>query len=80
MILWTANEMVDLEVPEGKIMEVEQKLMTIKEFCKYMSIGDSTARKILSEPNCPYACRIRGRIFINKTILDKWIDNNTGYR
>lgn len=57
---------------------IDRKLLSVKEFSSYINVSERTARTMLAEPNCPYVCRIRGRIFANKTILDKWIDNNTG--
>lgn len=60
------------------IEDIEPKLLSIKQMCKYMDIGQTTARKLLSEPNCPYRFRIGGKIFANKTVLDKWIDSRTG--
>lgn len=60
------------------IEELEPKLLSIKQFCRYMDIGQTTARKLLSAPNCPYRLRIGGKIFANKTVLDKWIDSCTG--
>lgn len=58
--------------------EIEPKLLSVKEFCKYMSIGQTTARQMLAKPNCPYVLRIGGKIFANKTVLDRWIDSQTG--
>ncbi|MBQ7673717.1 MAG: helix-turn-helix domain-containing protein [Alphaproteobacteria bacterium] len=58
--------------------EVEAKLLTVKEFCKYMGVGETTARQMLSAPNCPYRIRIGGRLMANKTVLDKWIESRTG--
>ena len=55
-----------------------QKLLTVKELCEYLSIGDSTARKILSAPNCSFVFKLGSRYYANKTALDKWIDSNTG--
>jgi len=56
----------------------DKALLTVKDMCKYMSIGESTARKLLSEPNCPFVFKLKSRIYANKKILDKWIDQNTG--
>lgn len=56
---------------------IESRLLTVKEFCDYVHIGETTARKLLSEPNCPFRFKIGSKIFINKKILDKWIDSNT---
>ncbi len=56
----------------------EPKLLMVKDFCKYMNIGERNAKKLLSEPNCPYVFRLGGKIMVNKTIFDRWIDKNTG--
>ena len=55
-----------------------KKLLSVKDMCEYMSISQSTARRMLSDVRCPYVIRVRGRIYANKDILDKWIDANTG--
>ena len=62
----------------GRCGEIESRLLTVKDFCKYVNIGERTARKMLTEPNCTYRCRIGGKVLINKSVLDKWIDSNTG--
>ena len=58
--------------------EIEPKLLTVKEFCKYMGIGQTTARQMLSDPYCPYRIRIGGKVIANKTVLDRWIKSRTG--
>ena len=58
----------------GRCGEIEPRLLTVKDFCKYVNIGERTARKMLTEPNC----RIGGKVLINKSVLDRWIDSNTG--
>ena len=70
--------MVDLEAQMQSNTFNNQKLLTVKELCEYLSIGDSTARKLLSEPRCPFVFKLGGRYYANKTALDKWIDSNTG--
>ena len=57
-----------------------QKLLTTNELCKYLSISYQTARELLFEPNCPFVFKIKSRYYANKTILDKWIDSNTGMK
>ena len=57
--------------------QIDKKLLTVKDAAKYLSIGQTTMRKLLAEPNCPYVCKFGGRVFINKTILDKYIDSLT---
>ncbi len=56
----------------------EKALLTVKDMREYLSIGESTARKLLSEANCPFVFRLNGRIYANKGALDKWIEQNTG--
>ena len=56
----------------------EKKLLTVKEMCGYMSIGETYARELLSRPDCPFVYRMGRRIYANKTFLDKWIDAATG--
>lgn len=63
-------------------MKIEQaigkRLLTVKDYCEYMSVGETVGRRTLKAPNCPYACRVGGRVFADKVKLDKWIDQNTG--
>lgn len=58
--------------------ELQPKLLTVKQFCQYMSVGETTARQMLSATNCPYRIRIGGKLMANKTELDKWISSRTG--
>ena len=71
---------VILEAAENKNDKIfeEKALLTVKDMCKYMSIGESTASSLLSMANCPFVFRLRGRIYANKKVLDKWIEQNTG--
>ena len=57
---------------------LEPKLLTVKDFCKYINVSERKARTMLTEPNCPYRCKIGGKVLVNKPVLDKWIDSNTG--
>lgn len=62
-----------------KVSDCEEPiLLSVKAMCQYMSIGENTARKLLSEPNCPFVFKLGGRIYANKKVLDKWIEQNTG--
>lgn len=73
--------MEDFVVVESELhvkTEIEPKLLTVKEFCKYMGIGQTTARQMLSDPSCPYRIRIGGKLMANKTVLDRWIESRTG--
>lgn len=63
---------------EKEFKMIEKKLLSVKELAYYLSIGQTKARELLAKEDCPYVCRIDGRIFANKTILDKVVDENTG--
>lgn len=56
----------------------DKGLLTVKEMCAYMSIGQNTARKLLNEPYCPFTVRIGNRLYANKRQLDKWLDAKAG--
>lgn len=45
---------------------------------KYLGIGETKAREWLAEPTCSFVFRKDGRIFANKTLLDKYIDLSSG--
>ncbi len=53
-------------------------LLTVKEMCDYMSIGQNTARKLLNTPYNSFTVRIGNRLYANKHLLDKWLDQQAG--
>lgn len=53
-------------------------LLTVKEMCDYMSIGQNTARKLLNQPYNAFTVRIGNRLYANKRLLDKWLDQKSG--
>lgn len=52
-------------------MEYENKLMTIDEFCKYVGIGKTKARELISNPCCKYVVRIGRRVYVHKELFDE---------
>lgn len=54
-----------------------KKLLTVNDFCEYISIGQAQARKIITNPNCPFSLKIGHRWFVNRTFLDEWLDEKT---
>lgn len=63
----------------GTFMKLQDKgLLTVKEMCEYMSIGQHTARNLLNSPYNTFTVRIGNRLYANKKLLDKWIDMNSG--
>lgn len=52
-----------------------KKLLSLKEFCEYLGIGETKAREILKRADCTFRVRIGNRLYANRTLLDKWIDS-----
>lgn len=73
----------------GAIMIVEQKeknvyleladkpLLTLKEFCIYLGIGQTKARELIKSKDCTFSLKIGNRWYINKRLLDKWLSKKT---
>ena len=57
---------------------VDKKLMTLKEMCMYLNIGQTKAREILKDKNCKFSVRIGNRLYANKALLDEWVDSISG--
>ena len=56
---------------------MEKALMNIKEFCEYLSIGETKARELLKSQKCNFSLKIGNRWYINKRLLDIWLDKKT---
>lgn len=52
-------------------MEYEKKLMTIDEFCKYVGIGKTKARELISDPCSRYVVRIGRRVYVHRELFDE---------
>ena len=57
---------------------MDKRLLTLKEFCEYLGIGETKARELMTKTNNSYTVRIGGRLYANKILLDKWIDSISG--
>ena len=57
---------------------IDKRLLNIKEFCRYLGIGETKAREIMTKTNNPFTVRIGNRLYANKILLDKWIDSISG--
>lgn len=49
-------------------------LLSVKEFCGYLGIGETKARQLLKSPHSPFTVRIGYRLYANKKKLDNWLD------
>ena len=55
---------------------VEKGLLNVKEFCKYLGIGQTKARELLRGCN-GFGVQIGNRWYANKKKLDMWIDRES---
>lgn len=57
-------------IMDKKSFDQNKALLNIEEFCKYVGIGKTNARKILSDPQCTFSFWIGNRVYANKKKLD----------
>jgi hypothetical protein len=55
----------------------EPALLTLEQTCKYLCIGKTSCRRLFKEHEHEFVVRIGNRSYANKTLLDKWIDEQT---
>lgn len=51
----------------------EKALLTVKEMCQYLGIGQTKARQLLADPNNGFTVRIGVKIYAHKERLDEWL-------
>lgn len=59
-----------------KESNVYKKLLSIKEVCSYLGIGQTKARELIRGHN-GFGVRIGNRWYADKNKLDKWVDMNS---
>ena len=50
----------------------DKALLTVKEFCSYLGIGQTKARELLAENADVFVVRIGNRLYAHKDKLDEW--------
>ena len=63
------DRLVDKNASEDKA------LLSVKEMCAYLSIGQTKCRELLSNPANGFTVRIGNRLYAHKKHLDKWLEN-----
>ena len=53
----------------------EKALLSVKEMCAYLSIGQTKCRELLSDPANGFTVRIGNCLYAHKKHLDKWLEN-----
>lgn len=60
----------------GRAGSLEDKaLLSVKEMCTYLSIGQTKCRELLADPANGFSVRIGNRLYTHKKHLDKWLEN-----
>ncbi len=54
---------------------IDKQLLTIKELCEYLGIGQTKARELV-RGNMGFGIQIGNRWYANKKKLDAWLDKN----
>ena len=54
---------------------MERTVFNVKEVAKYLSVSESTIRKLVREKKVPHF-RILSKILFDKEQIDRWISNN----
>ena len=54
---------------------IEKALLNVKEFAKYLGIGETKARELLNDPHNHFTVRIGNRLYAHKGRVDKWLLN-----
>ena len=55
--------------------EIQPALLNVKEFCDYLSIGETKGRELLRDPGNGFTVHIGNRLYAHKGRLDKWLLN-----
>ena len=56
-----------------KEKEIIPALLNIKEFCDYLSIGETKARELLHDPRNDFTVRIGNRLYAHRGKVDQWL-------
>ena len=59
----------------GMNQSMEKALLSVKELCAYLGIGQTKARELLSDPKNGFTIRIGNRLYAHREKLDKWLLN-----
>ena len=54
----------------------EKKLLTVKDLCTYLSIGETKARELLHDPRNGFTVRIGNRLYAHRDKVDAWLLRN----
>lgn len=53
----------------------DKGLLSVKEMCVYLSIGQTKCRELLADPANGFTVRIGNRLYAHRKMLDIWLEN-----
>lgn len=56
-------------------MAQDKVLMTLKEVCEYLGIGETKARELFA--SCKWSLKIGNRWYAHRGKLDRWLESQT---
>ena len=57
---------------------MEKILLNFNEVCAYLGLGKTKTREIMTKTKNPFTVRIGNRLYANKILLDRWINDKSG--
>ena len=63
-----------IRLTQKNVLE-DKALLSVKEMCAYLSIGQTKCRELLADPANGFTVRIGNRLYAHKKHLDKWLEN-----
>ena len=63
-----------IRLTQKNVLE-DKALLSVKEMCTYLSMGQTKCRELLSNPANGFTVRIGNRLYAHKKHLDKWLEN-----
>ena len=63
-----------IRLTQKNVLE-DKALLSVKEMCTYLSIGQTKCRELPSNPANGFTVRIGNRLYAHKKHLDKWLEN-----
>lgn len=63
---------------DGTSVKCTSALLNIRQFQEYVGLTRKESRRILHDPECPFAIRLGKSVYANRKALEEWLANNTG--
>ena len=59
---------------------MEKRLLNIQELCEYTGWGKTKVREILKRPDSTFTIKMGNRLYADKALCDKYLDNCAKYQ